>query len=243
MLIGGLAIGPMADRWGYPTMFAVLGVFSMPCPLLGLLLEDKVVSSQRRGRPSARTSPGLGGAFFFLLLAALLVGIGAFVGNMGRSLAMNDLEFTATAISSTGAIAGAVTLPLPLVIGWLSDRIERKRLIALCYVAVAAGLLTLRAAVSLWHFWVATSLVNVLSAGTTIGRALATDLVPQKSLGKGMSLMDTAAWVSGIIGFAITGSAIQHLEISTTLLAGASLSLIAILLLIPIRQPGRTERV
>ena len=243
MLFGGLAIGPMADRWGYPTMFAILALFSIPGPLLGLLLKDKVVATGRRGQPSATESPGLGWAFFYLLLATLLVGIGGFASGMGRSVAMNDLGFTSAAISSAGAVAGAVTLPLPLIVGWLSDRVGRKRLIAFCYVAVAAGLMTLATSVSLWHFWVATSLIAVSNGSAIVRQALATDLAAQESLGKGMSLLTSATWVAGIIGFAATGSAIQHLGISTTLLAGASLPLMAILLLIPIRQPGRTERV
>jgi DHA1 family tetracycline resistance protein-like MFS transporter len=156
---------------------------------------------------------------------------------MGRSLAMKNLAFTATAISSTGAVAGAVTMPLPIVVGWLSDRTGRKRLLALCFAAAGAGLLTLSAAMSLWHFWMAASLITVSGAGTTIRQALATDLVPQESLGKGLSLLGAASWLSGIIGFATTGSAVQHLGISPTLLVGASLPLIGILLLIPIRQP------
>ena len=241
MLIGGLAAGPMADRWGYPTMFAFFALFSVPCPLLGLLLKDKAATPGQRGQPLTGERPKLGAAFFFLLLATMLTGIGGFVSSIGRSLAMDGLEFTSTSISSAGAIAGAVTLPLPLAVGWLSDRVGRKRLMALIYLAVAAGLLTMSASASLWHFWVASSLVAVSGASVPIRDALATDLISRASLGRGMALLSAAAYAAGILGFAATGQAIDRWGTPTALLAGAALPLIATLLLIPIREKRHQE--
>jgi MFS family permease len=234
MLVGGVVAGPMVDRWGYPTMFAVFALLSVPCPLLGLFLTDRPVTSRRREHQSTREQSRLGTAFIFLLLATVLPGIGAFVSSIGRSLAMDGLGFTATAISSAGAIAGAITLPLPLVMGWLSDRVGRKRLMALVYLAVATGLLTMSA--SLWQFWVASSLIAVFGASVPIRDALATDLASQASLGRGLSLLSAAAYAAGILGFAVTGQATDCWGTTTTLLAGAALPLIATLLLIPVRE-------
>ena len=56
-----------------------------------------------------------------------------------------------------------------------------------------------------------------------------------------MSLFTTTAWIAGIIGFAGTGYAVQHLGVLSTLSAGAFLPLIGIILLIPIRQASREE--
>ena len=55
---------------------------------------------------------------------------------MGTSLAMSELGFEAAAISSTVAVTGAVVLPLPPPLGWLSDRLGRKRFLALSPVAL-----------------------------------------------------------------------------------------------------------
>jgi len=242
-LIGGLTTGLIADRWGYPALFASLSVFWSLSPLTALLLEDKVVAQVRDSEAStAGEEPGLRGGFFLFLLASLGVAVAYYVSALGRSFAMNDLGFSAAAIASTAAIGGAVTLPLPPLIGWLSDRVDRKRLLAFCYLAGTVGLLVLVVSVSLWHFWVAVSLMFVLfNASSGVGSALVTDLVPQGSLGRGMSLFSAMISVGGIIGFAGTGYAFQNLGMLSTFIIGAFLPLIAIVLLIPIRQAGPEE--
>ena len=155
---------------------------------------------------------------------------------------MNNLGFVAAAISSTGAIAGAVTLPLPLLIGWLSDRFGRKRVLAFCYLAGIVSMLILVKSVSLWHFGVAAALRRfAVSVGRVIGSALTVDLVPQESMGKGISLFSATTWIGGIIGFAGTGYTIQHLGLIPTFILGALLPLMSIILLIPIRQVEQEE--
>ncbi len=242
-LIGGLTIGPIADRWDYPTMFMIAALFSILYPLFGLLLEDREVARVGPGEAStAGRKLRLGGAFFLLLLANIMAAVVRFVGKMGISLAMNELGFISAAISSTAAVGGVVTLPLPPLVGWLSDRVGRKRLMASCYLASAMGLSVLAVSISLWHFWVAASLVAVLIVSDSVGPALVTDLVPQESLGVGMSLFSATLWAGGIIGYAGTGYAIQNLGMASTFVIGAFLPLIAIILLIPIRQAERKER-
>lgn len=237
-LIGGVTLGPIVDRWGYPAMFRSLALFSGLLPLVTLLLEDKMVGrDQRKETSTLRRRAGLGGGFFLLFLASIIAGLVAVAGRMGTSLAMNNLGFVAAAISSTGAIAGAVTLPLPLLIGWLSDRLGRKRVLAFCYLTGSVSMLVLSASESLWHFWIAAALGRfAVSVGRVVGSALTADLVPQESLGKGMSLFSATTWIGGIIGFTGTGYAIQHLGLISTFIIGAFLPLAAIILLIPIRQ-------
>lgn len=242
-LIGGLTTGPIADRWGYPTMFAALSLFWSLLPLTALLLEDKVVARVRdEGASPSREKPGLGGGLYLLLLASLTVGLAQFVANLGRSLAMNDLGFSAAAISSTGAVGAALALPLPVLVGWLSDRVGRVRLLIFGYLACTMGLLVLAVATSLYHFWLALALLNVLYAVNSVGSALVMDLAPKESLGRGLSLFSATNSVGGIIGFAGTGYAVQSLGMAFILRLGAFLPLIAIAVLIPIRQVGREKR-
>jgi MFS family permease len=242
-LVGGLTTGPIADRWGYPTMFAALSLFWGLSPLSALFLEDRLIARVEPGEPSSpMEKSGFGRSFFLLLLASLAMGLALFVAILSRSLVMDDLGFGATAISSTAAIGGAATLPVPALLGWLSDRTSRKRLLVVCCLTGAVGLLTLTASASLWHFWAASSLINVLLYGSSVGSPMVTDLVPPGSLGRAMSLFTATTWAGGIIGFAGTGYAIECLGITTTLVLGAFLPLIAITLLIPIREATREKR-
>jgi MFS family permease len=79
----------------------------------------------------------------------------------------------AAAISSIGAIGGAFALPLPSLIGWLSDRVERKRLLALSHLIGTVDLLILAASASLWRFWVVASLMAVfVSVSGAVGSRL-----------------------------------------------------------------------
>jgi MFS family permease len=242
-LIGGLTAGPIADRWGYPTLFTGLAMLSILWPSIGLLLEDKRVARvQREGALTTEQRPGLGPSFYLLLVASMSALAAFYVGSLGRSLAMDELGLTAAAISSTSAVAGAVTLPLSPLLGWLSDRVGRKRLLTIGYLTGGFGLLVLSGAVSLWHFWLAVALMTVLfNVNNGVGSALVTDLVPQASLGRGMSLFTTMMPVAGIIGSTGTGHSLQQLGETTTFILGAFLPLLATLLLIPIREARREE--
>ena len=131
-----------------------------------------------------------------------------------------------------------VSLPLPPVIGWLSDRLGRKTFLIAGYLGQAVSLLMLARATSLWHFWVATA-VNTLSflARGPAGTALVTDLVPPESLGRGMSLWGASEWIAAVIGFAAAGYAFELFGMTQTIVMAAVVCVVAISLLIPIRRP------
>ena len=141
------------------------------------------------------------------------------------------------AISSTAAVSGIVSMPIPLLLGWISDRTGRKIYLYLGYVAGAASLSILAISLSLWHFFIVSVLQSVLvGANATVGNALVTDLVPRESLGKGLSLFGATSWIGGVVGFAGAGYALQSLGALPTFIAGICLILIAIVLLTPIRS-------
>jgi MFS family permease len=124
--------------------------------------------------------------------------------------------------------------------GWLSDRVGRKRSLALGFLAGTAGLGVLAASVSLWHFWLAAALLRIMdSVNNAVGSALVTDLVPEESLGRGMSLFGAMMWIGAIVGNASTGQAVQNFGMTSTFITAAFLPLIAVALLIPIRQVRR----
>jgi len=239
-LTGGLLTGPIVDRWGYPTMFAVLALFLalwlVGAPLLGPGADVPARSDEtaRRGRTR------LGRSYSLLFAASLISAVAGFVSMLGRSMSMNALGLTATAISSTGAIGSAAGLPLPLLVGRWSDRVGRTRFLLLSYLASTAGIVLLALATSLWHFWVAVVVSTVGSTiSSTVGPALVTDLVPRDTLGRGMGLYSTTGWIGAVIGFASTGHAVQALGMLPTLVASAALPLISIALLLPVHRARR----
>ena len=141
------------------------------------------------------------------------------------------------AIASTGAVGGIVAMPLPLLMGWLSDRTGRKIFLYLGYLAGIASLSVLAISTSLWHFCIVLVLQTIfMTVSATVGNALVTDLLPQESLGRGLSLFGATGWIGGVLGFAGAGYALQSLGTLPTFIIGICLTLIAIVLLIPIRS-------
>jgi MFS family permease len=239
-LIGGGITGLLVDHWGYATMFFVLALMFIPRTIAAFFLEDKVVAPALAVQtPKAQTSVRLGRDFYLLFGASLAAAVVSYMGGLVRSLAMHQQGFAAAAISSTVAVAGVVTLPVGLTIGSLSDRLGRKPFLIMSNLVAVAGMLLLMASASLWHFWVAVSLLFVtVSVATSVGSALATDLVSPSKRGRGMSLFSAANYMGGIVGFGITGYAVQTVGMRATLLLGAGLPLVAIALLLLLRRPG-----
>jgi len=231
-----MGAGVIVDWQGYRAMFTVAALVSICNPLVGLLLKDKAVarSERKKASPTGRWA-GLSGSFFLLLAGRLVVTAAQFVGVLSRTLVMDEMGFTATGIMSAAAVGGAVALGLSLLAGWLSDRVGRKWLLAVCYFGGAAGLIVLVAATSLVHFWAVAILLSLVgSVAGGIGSALVTDLVPQESLGRGLSLFSAMGWIGGIVGYASTGYAIENVGLVPTMVAGTLVTLAAVAPLVPI---------
>jgi MFS family permease len=146
------------------------------------------------------------------------------------------MGFNLAAISSAVAVGGAITLPFPLLLGWLSDRLGRYWVIMLCFLAGATGLILLALSVSLLQFWAASILLAGVGVSLGVGPALVTDLVPQESLGRALAWYGFAPTTGGIIGFMLTGYAIETFGMTSTFVAAALLTLVAIALIIQVRR-------
>jgi MFS family permease len=236
-LVGGFASGRIADRWGFPALLQILAIWSILYPVAALFAQDKQVTKVAT-RQSSGTVRRLGKAFYLLFAASFSAWIAVFIHGLGKPLAMNTLGFDSTAVSSTVAVGAAVTLPLPPLLGWLSDRIGRKRLIALCYLAGGLGLLVQAASVEMWHFWLAAILVTCVGASVGVGLALVTDLIPLEARSSGVALFSSTNLIAGMLGFAVGGHIIGTLGLVPTFVVSALLPLVAILLLRLVRQPS-----
>jgi len=241
LLLGALISGPIADRWGFSTLFVLSGFIYLLIPLAGLFVQDKAATPRQRQGTASLASLNflLNRTFGFLFFAAILVQIANSLMIMGRPMIMDAARFDATAITTAGAVGVVVPFLLPLIIGWLSDRLGRKPFLVLGYLTTPLGLITLAAAVDTWHFWVVSVLQNMLAISMVVGSALITDQVPARSLGTALSLLNATPWIGYVIGFSAGGAAISAFQMTPTLIIGVLLSLIAVGLLIPIetRRP------
>jgi len=227
LVIGGAATGWIADRWGFSVMFWAVAASGLLWPaLVYVFLQDKKAEKQpvnaapeaEPDRPRKRLAPGI----LLLFAANMFAGAAMYMGRLGTSLQMQIKGFSNWDISMTACLSGLAVLPLPFLIGWLSDRLGRKWLLSLCYVTGVAGLffLTLKAAPDLkilWTFWTAAALLTVLGSGTDVGSAWVSDLSPQESLGINMSVFNSSRWVGAIIGMVSAGIAIKIFGYSSRL--------------------------
>ena len=174
-----------------------------------------------------------------LFIAFILANTASSGAGLARALHMNGLNFTATAISSTGAIASLVTLPLSYMLGWGSDRLERKLVLIGAFAFVVLGGLILVVASSLWQFWLSAALLQIVGPSMGVGTALVTDIAPSDSVGTAISRFSSTFWIGAAIGFGGTGLLISNLDIHTTFLIGVGVAVIATLFvnLIRVRKP------
>lgn len=233
-LFGSLASGPIVDRWGFTALFNLAAVMFVIVPLAGFFIEEKFVAPVPK--TTATTTPvGVftNRTFFFLFCASILAHVANSQLILARPLIMDGLRFDATAITNAGAVGALVAIPLPLLTGWLSDRLGRKLLIMICYLGTTVGLLFLAAASDQWQFWTACALQNTLGSSLVVGSALVADIFPKKSLGSPLAIFSSTPWIGFVIGFSGSGAAINVFRMTPTLLIGAALALVAVLLLIP----------
>jgi MFS family permease len=236
-VVGSLSTGYITEHWGFTSMFSAVAVFNILMPLAGLFLTEKETAPAQVEDGLAQKKPSLGKNYRLLFSASLVASIAGFVILLGRSLLMNELDFGALAISSTGAVGGLVSMPIPLLMGWLSDRTGRKVYLYLGYLACVASLAVLAVATSLWSFYIVLILQSLFAGvNATVGSALVTDLVPREALGRGLSLFGATAWIGGVLGFAGAGYAFANYGVVPTILVVIFSTLVAIGLLVPIRS-------
>jgi MFS transporter, DHA1 family, tetracycline resistance protein len=239
-LAGGLTVGRMADAWGYPVMLWMLAGLFLLIPAAAFLAIREAPSPARNpGIPKPVASVPLFSAGLLILLAAeILTMVSNGEGNLGRSLAMSSGSFSGAAITETAAIGGVVSLPLPFLMGWLSDRVGRKPMMIACSFFGAASLLLLLVSHSWWAFCSVAALNSLMTIGLSVGPAMIADVVRRERVGTGISFFQSSVWVGMIIGFSGSGIAFQRLGIPVGLEAGAVIALLAV----PLFLAGRAGR-
>ena len=234
-IVTGFTTGPVVDQWGFGLLFALLALAWAIQLVAALTLEDRVIDSA----PADQTGPPvqrLNRAFWLVVAAVFMIAIAHFSGSLGRPMAMRALGFDATAITSTVAASGFVVLLLPFMAGWLSDRLGRRPLLLLFCAVVSLGAGVLSLAVDVWQFQLAAALFVLSETAGSVSRAYVTDLVPADALSTAHARLAAAGPLAGILGYSMTGFALQGIGTQATFMVVAALPVFAAVLLLAIRQ-------
>jgi MFS family permease len=241
LLVTGLSWGRIADRWGFPTLLVIDAIICAACVILGIFFtEPPLARAVTVGTVVRRSGQGgsLGMSYYYLLAATLFATVASYGAGFGRLVAMSQMGFSATAVGLATAIGGGISLPAPLVLGWLSDRIGRKRLLILCYAVGLAALPAIGFAATDWGFWGASVLLGIMSTCQPLQQALATDMLPRDLVGRGLATLGSAQSLSILSSSLVVGAAFQGLGMRTTFLLWTIAPLIAIALLSQVRERG-----
>jgi MFS family permease len=259
-ILGGLGVGWLAVRFGFSSVFLGIsavcllmvagGFLSVESggPLSGPLPQASRAPARAGGSGSPTlTSKGrqavvaLGFGFFLLLASNLLMSVTNSTAILGRALRMDQYGFSKLTISVTQSMSGVVSLTVPLVLGWLSDKIGRRWILVGSYLVVSAGLLVLASAQAFWQFGLFAVLIGFLSVCLGLGPAFVLDVVPPGSAARGVSLYQTTFWAGNIIGTAALGLAYERLGTTAPVIAASFFPLAGIIFLLLIRRRSQAE--
>jgi MFS family permease len=153
---------------------------------------------------------------------------------------MDTYGYSATDISITTAIGGVVSLPFAFIGGYLSDHVGRVQILVVGFLACIAALVVLSFGSSLWHFWLAVSLLaierNIVGG---VGSALAADLSKGPVQTGNIALVGSVVIVGGIFGYAIGGYMFDGLGIFSSFLLAVGFSVVGTILLLRIGHYDR----
>lgn len=244
-LVAGLIGGMIAERWGFPVLFVIMAGIPAVLFMVATTIRDVAPQSETPATnpqiPAQSALPitapvGLGSLIYMLILANFFARLGPTVSELGRPLVMLQLNMNAADVSGAIAFSAAVTLPLPLLLGWLSDRVGRKRLLVVFYGLVGVGILLLSMATVAWHFWLSAALASLINASGGVGQAYMADLSDTKTIGRSLSLFTSSDFIANMIGLGGAGYVMQWIGINPTLVLGATSMVIAMLVLLRMRS-------
>lgn len=234
-IISGFITGAIVDNWGYTALFTFCSFGGIVQIVSGLMLEDEVTKDTSKiTSTQTNTSIPLPKVIWFVIIACALTQIALSGVHMTRPLLMDELGFDASAITGATAIGGMFALPLPLIIGWLSDKLGRNRLLIISFLALHFGVLLIVPATHLWHFWISAILLRAISASQTVGLAWVNDLATPETLATATARFSAGSSIANVIAFSVMGFIIEMLGFRMTIFVGAMLPLISIILVVGI---------
>lgn len=229
-LVGGAVLGQLVGRYGFSTMFLVLGLVWMAIPLIGWFGLKEAPAGQMSGAPapSAGSTGALGAGFVRLLAIIFLGSMSVNVSRLGVSLSMQAAHFSPEAISGASMLGGLAAIPFTLAIGALADRLGSKHFLFISYLLMLGSALLLVGAANVWQYWLASILSTLAySVSGAMAQSLTGEVVPASALSKGLAWLGTFGAAANILCFAVGGLLFDLLGLPTVFLIAAGVALAA----------------
>ncbi len=216
--LGPLLGGVVLSRWGYSQAFAASAAVSLAAVALTLAARPQLEAAANAADaatpnplPALEAEAMPGGHPLAAFLAVALVGACLFAGtSAGRSfvplLGTSVLSLQASTVALLLAVTGALSGPLTIVMGGLSDRWGRRPLLVGGLLAVGAALLGYGALHGFLGLAVCTLLLSLGSAAAVpAGVALVSDLTPYARQGRMIGLYGACENVGIMAGPVVCG--------------------------------------
>ncbi|HEX3265679.1 MAG TPA: MFS transporter [Candidatus Limnocylindrales bacterium] len=263
--ISGGNVGSVVAALAGPVVLSALGwrgaavLFGIPTALLGLAMfrwvretgADRVAALRAGSVMDAVRAIGRDSAIKRTYLSSVLGGGGRGLGVANLFALLYVTHVLRLPEGTTNLMYGALivlSVPMPLVAGWLSDRIGRRPTILGAYIGGAVGfVLFIAAGSSILGLWVGIAIMGLFSfAESPQLQALLADAVPTGIRDVAFALYFTLAFGVGSLWTALYGAIIDNLGEATGLpiVFGlmATAFLAAAVVMWPVKDPPRQAR-
>lgn len=237
-LIGGMTAGEIVLHWDYEALFLVCTIAYVMVIIASMVISDveQEPVEKKLTLPTPKKPFDISQAIIILILASSVAHVASFIIGMARPLMMNNLNFDPSAITSVIAISGLISLPLPIVAGWLSDKFGRKPILIGAYLVTAIGAGLFLSADTLVQFWVAQAFFSVLACTMVVGTAFVMDTVSTENVDMGVSFFATTPWIGAVIGSTTGGFSMEYLGTTVTFEIAIALIIVAVFLSMIVRS-------
>jgi MFS family permease len=234
-LIGGALFAFAVAGWGYSGVFVTAALVGIVWILPVCFLRNPILP-RAPARRNSSAATGLDIPTLLIIVSAALAGAIVVGARLGSWIIMDQRGLGAAAVASTVAVGGAVSMPVTLLLAWLSDRMSRRLLLAGSYVLAMAGLAILAPASALWQFLILSSIISITNSAAFLANALIADVTAKERLGVSVSLLGSAQQIARTISGSVTGVAIASFGASWFVTMGLVVASAAVALMVPPRR-------
>jgi MFS family permease len=231
-IFGGLVIGTLLKKYSSEVMFLTLSGIALISFCCSLFLQNSkkttcVTSKFKRFNKKIYENKRL----LYFYMASVILSIVNYMILLSVSLYMKENEYSNSQISFAVVWGLLFSLPVTYLIGKLSDKKSRKKYIFMTFLSGTIAILLLLKPISLIVFIIIVFFKSIMShSRNAVSYAFVIDFTAPKNLGKVISYLGSTTWIGGALSYIFVGNILQHFGYLATIIIGAVLSIIALLI-------------